>query len=275
MPSKSHVTYLNKWYTAKLSEGICPNSRRAYDLPRAFYHTLRTTFYATLQEQTYKYRLFPMDQRMEGMALYHVVHPPIHRAVFSDYTFAAYPLEDLPWVTSHLDPKLVIAEAGRKLSLMDSFELKQWSGIHKDFFNSHPSLRRLLLLYEAWSSPIPADAYKDPGFISLALEPKVTPLKQAEVRAGHIDRSAAGPAPPADDSGWDPSSILQWSAEAAENASPHAAPQQEDIMETEDDAYLDAQDSKYDFAIGAGSRTPPRRLICSKDGKRRYWSERA
>lgn len=176
---------------------------------------------------------------MEGMSLYHVRHPPIHRPTLSDFTFDVYPFDNLPWVTSHLDPKFVIMEAGRKLDLMDGGWRLKFHGAYQEFFNSHPSLRRLLLLYEAWSAPIPPDAFKDPGFISLTVVNAPVPTTDLNTVD---DRRNLGPSEY--NSERDASSTDRWSVEA--------------------------QDSKSDVSMGAGSRTPPRRLILSKDGKHWY-----
>lgn len=105
-----------------------------------------------------------MYHRMEGMAVNYIHHPPIHGPTISNVTTDVYPFDNLPWVTSHLDPKFVIMEAGRKLAEMNSYRLKWGNPLFEEWFNKHRVLRPLLLLYEAWSAPIPSDACQDPGF---------------------------------------------------------------------------------------------------------------
>lgn len=105
--------------------------------------------------------------RMRGIALTHQ-ETTEWLSEPSDVTVHVHPFTNLPWVASHLDPKYVIMEAGRRLKLMDTGDLKWNSTAFDKWFYHQPILRRILLLYEAWTGAIPIEAYQDPGFIPLA-----------------------------------------------------------------------------------------------------------
>ncbi|KAF5327338.1 hypothetical protein D9619_003977 [Psilocybe cf. subviscida] len=190
-----------------------------------------------LQEKTYRYRLFPMYQRMKGIVLTHQAGAG-RLPKLCDVTVDVHPFNNLPWVTSHLDPKYVIMEAGRKLKMMDTGTLK-WGISFDRWFDHQPILRRLLLLYEAWSNAIPAEAYQDPGFIPLV-----------EALPENTGSPAANDDPRAPDSarnrrGLSPSSIAQWSADASAQAPINArlgVDASNDITRQDDDETMDSDD---------------------------------
>ncbi|KAF5327342.1 hypothetical protein D9619_004190 [Psilocybe cf. subviscida] len=223
-----------------------------------------------LQEKTYKYRLVPMYMRMEGMTLTHIQHPVMRRPKLSDVTVDVHPFDNLPWVTSHLDPKFVIMEAGRKLDKVGSSDLKWGNALFKEWFNGLPVLRPLLLLYEAWSAPMPSEAAQDFGFsppvvsdpsFSLQIDPDTSSdLHSGEV----IPMVSCNPDPAKDCDKWDHSAIAQWSIDASGLGIPPDSFSSKDPIATQGggDQVMDLdEDSQLDFMIGAGSRTPPRRLI--------------
>ena len=68
----------------------------------------------TIQEKTFKYRLIPLDEVMEETAIYrqNTVDKPTKP---TDWTVHCHPFSTLPLLESHLHPKFVIYETGRKL----------------------------------------------------------------------------------------------------------------------------------------------------------------
>ena len=68
----------------------------------------------TIQEKTFKYRLIPLDEVMEETAIYRqeTIDKP---AKPTDWTVHCHPFSTLPLLESHLHPKFVIYETGRKL----------------------------------------------------------------------------------------------------------------------------------------------------------------
>ncbi|KAF5326676.1 hypothetical protein D9619_004008 [Psilocybe cf. subviscida] len=235
-----------------------------------------------LQGKTFKYRLVPMYIRMEGMALTYIRHPPIRRPKVSDVTVDVYPFNNLPWVTSHLDPKFVIMEAGRKLGKIGSYDLKWGNPLAKKWFDGRPVLRPLLLLYEAWSAPMPSEADQDFGFSPpVVSDPLFSPPVDSDTSSptAHLHSEEVDPMVPCDpdpvkdSDGWDHSAIAQWSIDTSGQGTSLDSFSSEGQTATQDndDQIMDSdEDSQFDFMIGAGSRTPPRRLILSKDGKHWY-----
>lgn len=75
----------------------------------------------------------------------------------SDVTIYIYPFNTLPTFFSHVHPKFVIFEAGRKLNFLTPVAVN-------DLEIDHPILCKILKLYGAWSAPLPSNAQNDNSF---------------------------------------------------------------------------------------------------------------
>ena len=73
----------------------------------------------------------------------------------SDFTIHFPPYHDMPLLTSHLHPRFVILEAGRKLSQETGTDAVE------TLVARYPILRKIIEVYKAWTAERPADAMDD------------------------------------------------------------------------------------------------------------------
>ena len=78
---------------------------------------------------------------------------------YNDYHF---PFDTFPLLQSHLHPKFVIFDAGRKLATLRGDSLQ-------DLYTEFPSLRDILPLYRGWILPPPPEHLHDPTYTPLAI----------------------------------------------------------------------------------------------------------
>lgn len=114
-----------------------------------------------MQGTSFKYRLVPLPQRMQSMLLTRHTNPNPNTDPDlsaspnpSDFSVHLHPFNNLPWVTSHLDPKFVIMDAGRKLMLIPFCLM-----FKQEWFTSRPALLKVLRIFKAWRAPIPSVAF--------------------------------------------------------------------------------------------------------------------
>ncbi|KAF8627969.1 hypothetical protein AX17_006079 [Amanita inopinata Kibby_2008] len=75
----------------------------------------------------------------------------------NDFSTYMYPFDGFPLLTSHLHPRFVILEAGRRLNLLDAAVLLL-------FVTRHPILTQILQIYSAWTRDRPATAMDDKSY---------------------------------------------------------------------------------------------------------------
>jgi hypothetical protein len=76
-----------------------------------------------------------------------------------------YPFTTLPLLRSHLHPKFVIFDAGRKLSKYPAEEWEQLELSFMDTFNiSLDTIGSLVTLYTAWTRELTPTQQNDPSF---------------------------------------------------------------------------------------------------------------
>lgn len=77
----------------------------------------------------------------------------------NDIPIHLFPFRDMPLLESHIHPKFVILETGRKLRLLKP---KLLEDLGKTY--SSPVYNQTLDIYDAWTAPLPEDAYNDETF---------------------------------------------------------------------------------------------------------------
>ncbi|GJJ06489.1 hypothetical protein Clacol_000681 [Clathrus columnatus] len=92
---------------------------------------------------------------MEKLAIHRQngIPDPDARPAASDFTTHVYPFNDMPLLQSHVHPRFVILEAGRKLAI--NIDLLP------DLSNTYPDLRRIAQIYTAWTRVPPSGAKDD------------------------------------------------------------------------------------------------------------------
>lgn len=95
-----------------------------------------------------------MLHRMHSVVLTHQPDSQYTAPDPAEVSIHMHPYASLPWVTSHIDPKLVILETGRKLSLIPYIYLSD-----DDWFKSRPVLRKICDIFVSWTSAIPSSAF--------------------------------------------------------------------------------------------------------------------
>jgi len=103
----------------------------------------------------FRYLFIPL-QGMESIALHrqNIVPAPDTPLSADDFTTHTYPFATLPLMTSHLHPKFVILEAGRKLETLETNNVAELIG-------NYPSLGDVVVLYGAWTRAVPSNAMVD------------------------------------------------------------------------------------------------------------------
>ncbi|KAF8637448.1 hypothetical protein AX17_002813 [Amanita inopinata Kibby_2008] len=104
----------------------------------------RGSFPNIMDRTDFKYRLLPMLGQMTPRRL----RPP------NDFSTYTYPFDGFP---SHLHPRFVILEAGRRLNLFDAAALLLT-------VTRHPILTQVLQIYSAWTRDRPPTAMDDPSY---------------------------------------------------------------------------------------------------------------
>ncbi|GJJ05914.1 hypothetical protein Clacol_000101 [Clathrus columnatus] len=112
------------------------------------------TLNTELNREDYKYALIPLTPRMTEIVIHRQNRTPPQDTTLAstDFITYVYPFADLPQFQSHLHPKFVILEAGRKLHATPNS-----TGI----VVGYPILTKVMQLYSAWTSALPPEAKDD------------------------------------------------------------------------------------------------------------------
>lgn len=105
----------------------------------------------------FEYKLVPTLQ-MDEIALHRQADPSGRRPTSNDFATYVYPFSNLPLLRSHIHPKYVILEMGRKLKV--SYPTLN------SLVESYPILTRILNIYTAWVTKLPSHAFQDKSFKS-------------------------------------------------------------------------------------------------------------
>ncbi|KAF5326680.1 hypothetical protein D9619_003968 [Psilocybe cf. subviscida] len=226
-----------------------------------------------LKTTTFKYHLFPLPQRMQSMILTHQANPNTDPDLSappkpSDFSVHLHPFNTLPWAESHLDPKFVIMEAGRKLMLVPPYEM-----LKEEWFTSRPALQKILMIFEAWRAPIPSVAFSGrcpdyytpemgcpprtvdditechgrSPYYSYTVDSKREKEAKKYARSKGYSNSNSQQVPPKQErDNWTAGKVVTWSQDVSAQT-----------------AISDAQSLRDDDVDAGtdGSRTPPRRLV--------------
>ena len=90
----------------------------------------------------------------------------INRGIAGEQVHHVYPYSTLPDLKSHLHPKFVIFDAGKKLDKLYS-EDSISSPVYDKFLEDYPSAEKARDLYLAWIGPLPKNALEDKTYYNL------------------------------------------------------------------------------------------------------------
>ncbi|KAF8635004.1 hypothetical protein AX17_004050 [Amanita inopinata Kibby_2008] len=107
----------------------------------------------------FKYRFLPMPGQMANIAIHRQHRVPDDGTPLTpnDFSTYMYPFDGFPLLTSHLHPRFVILEAGRRLNLLDAAVLLL-------FVTRHPILTQVSQIFSAWTCHRPATAMDDKSY---------------------------------------------------------------------------------------------------------------
>ncbi|GJJ05925.1 hypothetical protein Clacol_000112 [Clathrus columnatus] len=115
----------------------------------------RKTFPNIPNGTNFRYKLIPLLEEMEEIAIHRQNRVPDANArpASTDFTTHIYPYGNMPLLQSHIHPKFVILEAGRKITANLAAVTNS--------LNTYPILWRLVEIYGAWTRAPPSGARDD------------------------------------------------------------------------------------------------------------------
>ncbi|GJJ11573.1 hypothetical protein Clacol_005808 [Clathrus columnatus] len=119
----------------------------------------------SLNRNDFEYTFIPVSNTMKEIAVHRQdrIPPPGVAITREDVTTHVYPFDTLPILKSHLSPKFVILEAGRKLSLLNTAS-------NLEITTRYPILLKVTQIVQAWTSPRPSDAMNNPSYHSVRVD---------------------------------------------------------------------------------------------------------